>query len=79
MPRSMLDPGMGGYSPEALDLTLLYYRIGEDPRVLLPQYACQDGYFVSHIAGEVEIPDEGQVKEFCHPIRTNIRSIFPIL
>lgn len=54
---------------EALDLTLLYYRIGEDPDVLLPQYACQDGYFVSHIAGEVDIPDEAQVKEFLPPYK----------
>lgn len=54
---------------EALDLTLLYYRIGEDPSVLLPQYACQDGYFVSHIAGEVDVPDEAQVKEFLPPYK----------
>ncbi|WP_213698815.1 oxalate oxidoreductase subunit alpha [Acetomicrobium sp.] len=61
--------GWAATPQEALDLTLLYYRIGEDPRVLLPQYACQDGYFVSHIAGEVEIPDEGQVKEFLPPYK----------
>src|SRR5881394_2300663 len=34
---------------EAFDNHLIAYRIGEDPRVLLPQMVCQDGFFVSHI------------------------------
>ena len=34
---------------EAFDNHLIGYRIGEDPRVLLPQMVCQDGFFVSHI------------------------------
>ncbi|KLU61999.1 NADH-dependent phenylglyoxylate dehydrogenase subunit alpha [Peptococcaceae bacterium CEB3] len=63
--------GWAATPQEALDLTLLYYRIGEDPRVLLPQYACQDGYFVSHIFGDVEIPDVAQVKEFLPPYKNH--------
>ncbi|MBI2874221.1 MAG: pyruvate ferredoxin oxidoreductase [Firmicutes bacterium] len=54
---------------EALDMCLVYYRAGEDPQVSLPQYACQDGYFVSHITGEVAIPDPAQVREFLPPFR----------
>src|SRR5947207_2100953 len=49
---------------EAFDNHLLAYRIGEDRRVLLPQMVCQDGFFVSHITTEVELPDTGQVQEF---------------
>jgi pyruvate ferredoxin oxidoreductase alpha subunit/oxalate oxidoreductase subunit alpha len=52
---------------EAFDNTLIYYRVGEDPRVRLPQYNCHDGYFVSHIPGEVEIADQSQVDEFLPP------------
>lgn len=63
--------GWASTPQEALDNTLIYYRVGEDPRVLLPQYACQDGYFVSHILGEVEIPDSGQVKEFLPPYKNH--------
>lgn len=63
--------GWAATPQEALDLTLLYYRIGEDSRVLLPQYACQDGYFVSHIFGDVEIPDAAQVKEFLPPYKNH--------
>ncbi len=49
---------------EAFDNHLINYRIGEDPRVMLPQFVCQDGYFVSHIPGKVKLPDQAQVDEF---------------
>ena len=39
------------------------------PRVLLPQMVCQDGFFVSHITTDVELPDTGQVKEFLPPYK----------
>jgi pyruvate/2-oxoacid:ferredoxin oxidoreductase alpha subunit len=52
---------------EAFDNHLINYRVGEDPRVLLPQYVCQDGYFVSHIPGKVSVPDQSQVDEFLPP------------
>jgi len=52
---------------EAFDNHLINYRIGEDPRVMLPQFVCQDGYFVSHIPGKVLIPDQAQVDEFLPP------------
>ena len=54
---------------EAFDNHLIAYRIGEDRRVLLPQMVCQDGFFVSHITGDVELPDAGQVKEFLPPYK----------
>lgn len=52
---------------EAFDNCLINYRVGEDHRVLLPQFVCQDGYFVSHIPGLVKIPDQSQVDEFLPP------------
>ena len=30
---------------------------------------CQDGFFVSHIVCDVELPDPGQVKEFLPPYK----------
>ena len=54
---------------EAFDNHLIAYRIGEDPRVLLPQMVCQDGFFVSHITGDVDLPDPSQVKEFLPPYK----------
>ena len=56
---------------EAFDNHLIAYRIGEDRRVLLPQMVCQDGFFVSHITSDVELPDTGQVKEFL-PLQASV-------
>ncbi len=61
--------GWASSPQEVFDKTLMAYRMGEDHRVLLPQMVCQDGYFVSHISGEVELPDEAQVKEFLPPYK----------
>ena len=54
---------------EAFDNCLINYRVGEDHRVLLPQFVCQDGYFVSHIPGKCLIPDQSQVDEFLPPYK----------
>ena len=63
--------GWAATPQEVLDMHLIYYRIGEDPRILLPQYVCQDGYFVTHILGDVKVPDEAQVKEFLPPYKNH--------
>jgi pyruvate ferredoxin oxidoreductase alpha subunit/oxalate oxidoreductase subunit alpha len=52
---------------EAFDNCLINYRVGEDHRVLLPQFVCQDGYFVSHIPAKVTLPEQAQVDEFLPP------------
>jgi pyruvate ferredoxin oxidoreductase alpha subunit/oxalate oxidoreductase subunit alpha len=52
---------------ESMDNCIIYYRIGEDPKVMLPQWQVQDGYFVSHIPGKVSIPDQAAVDEYLPP------------
>jgi len=59
--------GWASTPQDVFDNTLINYRVGEDPRVMLPQMVCQDGYFISHIADKVMIPDLAQVKEFLPP------------
>jgi len=61
--------GWASTAQEALDITLMYYRIGEDYDVMLPQYACQDGYFVSHIVKNVDMPDQAQADEYLPPFK----------
>ncbi|HHW41716.1 MAG TPA: pyruvate ferredoxin oxidoreductase [Syntrophomonadaceae bacterium] len=63
--------GWASTPQEVLDMHLIYYRVGEDPKVMLPQYVCQDGYFVTHILGDVQVPDEAQVKEFLPPYKNH--------
>ncbi|MFL5417800.1 MAG: hypothetical protein ACJ78Y_17495, partial [Myxococcales bacterium] len=62
---------------EAFDNHLINYRIGEDKRVMLPQFVCQDGYFVSHIPGKVLIPDQAQVDEFLPPYNPGLHVLDP--
>lgn len=59
--------GWAATPQEVFDKTLIGYAIGEDPRVLLPQMIAQDGYFVSHIAGEVEMPRPQDVDRYLPP------------
>jgi len=59
--------GWAATPQEVFDKSLIAYAIGEDPRVLLPQMVAQDGYFVSHIAGEVDMPSIEQVEAFLPP------------
>src|SRR5229473_4525684 len=61
--------GWAATPQEVFDKSLLAYAIGEDPRVLLPQMVVQDGYFVSHISGEVDMPSAEQVDSFLPPYR----------
>lgn len=59
--------GWAATPQELFDKSLIAYAIGEDPRVLLPQMVVQDGYFVSHIAGEVELPSTAGVDRYLPP------------
>ena len=61
--------GWAATPQEVFDKHLLGYAIGEDPRLLLPQMICQDGYFVSHISGDVELPTVEQVDRFLPPYK----------
>ena len=61
--------GWAATPQEVFDKSLIAMAIGEDPRVLLPQMVVQDGYFVSHIAGQVELPSADQVDGYLPPYR----------
>jgi pyruvate/2-oxoacid:ferredoxin oxidoreductase alpha subunit len=61
--------GWASSPQEVFDNTLINYRVGEDPRVMLPQMVCQDGYFLSHIPDKVLVADPAQVKEFLPPYK----------
>ncbi|MCH1770431.1 MULTISPECIES: pyruvate ferredoxin oxidoreductase [Metallosphaera] len=52
---------------EAFDTALLAYRIGEDPRVLIPVGVSMDGGFLTHSEQIVRLPDKELVKSFLPP------------
>jgi pyruvate/2-oxoacid:ferredoxin oxidoreductase alpha subunit len=54
---------------EALDMTLLAYRVSEDRRVLLPHFIAVDGATITHISTPVEPPSREKITEFLPPYK----------
>jgi len=49
---------------EALDATLMAFRLAEDRRVMLPVMVCLDGFILSHTVEKVEIMEQEEVDRF---------------
>jgi pyruvate ferredoxin oxidoreductase alpha subunit len=49
---------------EVLDAIIMAYRLAEHPDVLLPTMVCLDGFFLSHAAEGVLVPDQETVDQF---------------
>jgi pyruvate ferredoxin oxidoreductase alpha subunit len=49
---------------EALDMTLVAYRVSEDRTVLLPHFVSVDGAAITHISTLVEPPDKDKIDKF---------------
>ncbi len=49
---------------EAYDNFIQAYPIAEDPRVHLPVMICQDGFITSHAVENIELLEDGTVKDF---------------
>lgn len=56
-------------SQESLDAILLAYKIGEDPRVLLPSFVVLEGFRISHTYELVDVPEQESVDQFLPPYR----------
>jgi pyruvate ferredoxin oxidoreductase alpha subunit len=54
---------------EALDMTLVAYRVAEDRRVMLPHFIAVDGATITHIAAPVDVPPKKEVTEFLPPYK----------
>jgi 2-oxoisovalerate ferredoxin oxidoreductase alpha subunit len=60
---------MAENNQEAFDLTVMMFRVTEDPRVYLPGIVGLDGFILSHTVEPVELPEQEQVDEFLPPRR----------
>jgi len=54
---------------EAHDFIYQAYRLGEDPRVMLPVMINMDGYILTHGIEPVDVPEETLVEKFLPPYR----------
>lgn len=52
---------------EALDTTIMAFKISENEKVLLPSMVCLDGFILTHTVEPVEIPEQSKVDEFLPP------------
>jgi pyruvate ferredoxin oxidoreductase alpha subunit len=62
---------------EALDMTLMAYRIAEDKRVMLPCALSMDGAFLTHSQHIVRVPDAEPVSRFVPPYELGDRQFHP--
>jgi pyruvate ferredoxin oxidoreductase alpha subunit len=58
---------------EAVDMSVLAFRIGEDRRVCLPVQVNLDGFTMSHVIEPIVMPDEKEVKKFLPPFKPLLR------
>lgn len=49
---------------EAVDLTLAAYKIGENPRIMLPVMVCMDGFILTHGMETIDMPTQEVVDKF---------------
>jgi pyruvate ferredoxin oxidoreductase alpha subunit len=54
---------------EALDTTIMAYKIAEDHKVYLPVMVCLDGFTLTHVYEPVDIPVQGQVRRYLPKFR----------
>jgi pyruvate ferredoxin oxidoreductase alpha subunit len=58
---------------EAVDLSIIAFRIAEDPKVSLPVQVNLDGFIMSHVIEPLTIPDAEEVKTFLPPFKPVLR------
>jgi pyruvate ferredoxin oxidoreductase alpha subunit len=66
-----------GTAQEALDTTLLAYRVAEDKRLMLPCALSMDGAFLTHSQHVVRVPDGELVRRFVPPYELGDRRFHP--
>ncbi len=62
---------------EALDTTLIAYRVAEDSKVMFPTALAMDGGFLTHSQHMVKIPSQGLVKKFLPAYNLGDRRLHP--
>ncbi|HUI85579.1 MAG TPA: hypothetical protein VLY21_00290 [Nitrososphaerales archaeon] len=62
---------------EALDTTLIAYRVAEDPKVMMPCAVAMDGAFLTHSQHMVRLPSKSSVKKFLPPYSMGNRRLHP--
>jgi pyruvate ferredoxin oxidoreductase alpha subunit len=62
---------------EALDTTLIAYRVAEDPKVMMPCAVALDGGYLTHSEHLVKVPTKEATKRFLPPFDLGTRKLHP--
>jgi pyruvate ferredoxin oxidoreductase alpha subunit len=62
---------------EALDTTLIAYRVAEDPKVRMPCAVAMDGGYLTHSQHMVKVPTKEAVRRFLPPYDLGARRLHP--
>jgi pyruvate ferredoxin oxidoreductase alpha subunit len=62
---------------EALDTTLIAYRVAEDPKIRMPCAVAMDGGYLTHSQHMVKVPTKEAVKKFLPPYDLGSRRLHP--
>lgn len=62
---------------EALDTTLIAYRVAEDPKIRMPCAVAMDGGYLTHSQHMVKVPTKEAVKRFLPPYDLGSRRLHP--
>jgi pyruvate/2-oxoacid:ferredoxin oxidoreductase alpha subunit len=54
---------------EVFDTVLSAFRLGEDPRVMMPVMVCMDGFILSHTIAQIMVPEEEEIERFLPPLK----------
>ena len=49
---------------EVFDTVLCAFRLGEDPRVMMPVMICMDGFILSHTIAQIMVPEQEDIDRF---------------
>jgi pyruvate ferredoxin oxidoreductase alpha subunit len=63
---------------EILDMMIMAYRLAEDENVLIPVNVCFEGFFLSYMSQNVDVPDFATVDRFLKPLETSRRQTWSI-
>ena len=61
---------------EALDLTLIAFRVAEDKDIMLPVMVIEDGFILSHTFEKVDVPAIEEVDFYLHPFNPDVKVNF---
>jgi len=63
---------------EILDMIIMAYRLSEDKDVLIPVNVCFEGFYLSYMSQNVNVPSFEEVEQFLSPLKEMKRTVWSL-